>query len=113
MLMLPYFMHRIRKRTMLLGGFILLAVIALPVTLYYSQKEVSTKSSAEKTVDLSYQSSVASTNPTVQIPAGSTFSLDVYVDPGTNSVSLVKLDMTYDPTKFQLAGGFIPNQNAF
>ena len=113
MLIVDNFMHTIRKRTIFLGGFILLALIALPVTLFYSQKEVSTKSNAEKTVDLSYQSSVSSTNSTVQIPAGSTFSLDVYVDPGANSVSLVKLDMTYDPTKFQLAGGFIPNQSVF
>jgi len=111
--MVNSFMNTIRKRTIFLGGFILLALIILPITLYYSQKQVSTKSNAEKTVDLSYQSSVSSTNSTVEIPAGSTFSLDVYVDPGANSVSLVKLDMTYDPTKFELAGGFIPNQSVF
>ncbi|HSX09117.1 MAG TPA: VWA domain-containing protein, partial [Candidatus Saccharimonadales bacterium] len=79
----------------------------------YSQQQQQTKSNAEKTVNISFQSSVASPSATVQIPAGSTFNLDVYVDPGTNSVSLVKLDMKYDPTRFQLAGGFIPNSAVF
>jgi Mg-chelatase subunit ChlD len=106
-------MIAIRKKIFFLGGFILLALIALPIALYYSQKPQQTKSNAEKTVDLSYQSSITASNSAIQIPAGSTFNLDVYVDPGTNSISLVKLDMTYDPSKFQLAGGFIPNQSAF
>src|SRR5579872_7575191 len=101
-------MIAIRKKIFFLGGFILLALIALPIALYYSQKPVQTKSNAEKTVDLSYQSSAVASSSAIQIPAGSTFSLDVYVDPGANSVSLVKLDMTYDPSKFQLAGGFVP-----
>lgn len=103
----------IRKQVFFIGGLLLLALVAIPVTLYFLQKPQQTKSSAEKTVELSYNSSTTASNSAIQIPAGSTFSLDVYVDPGTNSVSLVKLDMTYDPSKFELAGGFIPNQNVF
>lgn len=106
-------MVSIRKNIFFLGGFILLALVALPIALYYSQKPQQTATHAEKTVDLSYESSATASNSAIQIPAGSTFNLDVYVDPGTNSISLVKLDMTYDPTKFQLAGGFIPNQSVF
>lgn len=106
-------MISIRKNIFLLGGFVLLTLVALPLALYYSQKPEQTTSNAEKTVDLSYQSSTTASNSAIEIPTGSTFSLDVYVDPGTNSVSLVKLDMLYDPTKFELAGGFIPNQSVF
>ena len=106
-------MISIRKNILLLGGFILLALVALPIALYYSQQPQQTATHAEKTVELSYESGTTASNSAIQIPAGSTFSLDVYVDPGTNSVSLVKLDMTYDPTKFQLVGGFIPNQSIF
>jgi Mg-chelatase subunit ChlD len=103
----------IRKKTFVLGGFILLALIILPITLFFFQQQQVTRSNAEKTVDITFEPSVSQTSPELQIPAGSTFSLDVYVDPGANSVSYVKLEMLYDQTKFKPAGGFIPDQNIF
>src|SRR6185437_10990012 len=103
----------IRKQTFMLGGFILLALIILPVTLFFFQEKQVTQSQAEKTVNLTFEPSTSQTSPQLEIPAGSTFSLDVYVDPGTNSVSFLKLAMLYDQTKFKPAGGFIPDQNIF
>lgn len=76
------------------------------------QQRQSTESRAEKTVILSYEPSFTQASP-MQIPVGTTFSLDVYVDPGTNSVSYIKTEILYDATKFEIAGGFIPNQEVF
>ena len=103
----------IRKKAFIFGGLFLLALIVLPITLFFTGQQQKGSSNAEKTVILSYAASVSQNNPTMQIPAGSTFSLDVYVDPGTNSVSLVKVAMDFDPSKFQPVGGFIPNTTAF
>ncbi len=103
----------IRKKTFLLGGFILLALIVLPITLFFFQQQQVTKSNAEKTVNLTFEPSASQTSPQLQIPAGSTFTLDVYVDPGANNVSFLKLEILYDQTKFKPAGGFIPDQNIF
>lgn len=106
-------MSSIRKRTVLIGGFILLTLVVLPITLFYFQQPQQTQTHAEKSVVLSYEPSSSQTNSQLQIPAGSTFTLDVYLDPGTNSVSFVKLDMDYDATKFEPAGGFIPDSTIF
>src|SRR5579859_6252869 len=91
----------IRKKKFIIGGFILLALFVVPVTLFFFQEKQVTQSNAEKTVDLTFEPSTSQTSPQLEIPAGSTFSLDVYVDPGTNSVSYLKLEMTYDQTKFK------------
>ena len=101
------------KKPFLFGGLLVLAFVGLPVSLYLFNTHTSTQSSAEKTVNLFYQPGYSQTTPLLQIPAGSTFTLDVYLDPGANAVSFVKLQMTYDPTKFEPAGGFIPDQNVF
>jgi Mg-chelatase subunit ChlD len=103
----------LRKKKILFGGLLLLALIILPVTLYFFQQQQTTSSHAEKTVDLTFEPGFSQTDNSLHIPAGSTFTLDVYLDPGANAVSFVKLEMDYDPTKFEPAGGFIPDQNIF
>lgn len=102
-----------QKKIFLFSGLLLLALVILPVTLYFFQQHQVTKSNAEKTVDLTFEPGFSQTNNSLFIPAGSTFTLDVYLDPGANAVSFVKLEMLYDATKFEPAGGFIPDQNVF
>ena len=75
------FLRTIRKKTFILGGFILLTLIVLPFTLFFFQQRQVTNSNAEKTVVLTSAPDTSQTTPQLQIPAGSTFSLDVYVDP--------------------------------
>lgn len=89
-----------------------MSLLALPITLYFFQNRQETRSHADKTVVLSF-SPESSSSAQLQIPAGSTFSLDLYVDPGPSSVSFIKAEMVYDATKFEPAGGFIPNQDVF
>jgi len=104
-------MVKIRKKTFLFGGFILLALIVLPITIFFFQQRQITNSNAEKTVVLSYGPDTSSESAAISVSPGSAVPLDVYVDPGTNSVSFIKLIMNYDPTKFALVGtGFTPVQ---
>lgn len=105
-------MSFLSNRTFIIVGFFLLALIALPITLIVFRNQQNTKTQADKTVVLSFDPTSSSATQ-LQIPAGSTFSLDVYVDPGASSVSFVKAEILYDATKFELAGSFIPNQEVF
>ncbi|HVA96990.1 MAG TPA: VWA domain-containing protein [Candidatus Acidoferrales bacterium] len=110
---MKFTLELLRKKKLLFGGFLLLALVILPVTLFFFQQNQITSSRAEKTVDLSFEPGFSQTDNALHIPAGSTFTLDVYLDPGANAVSFVKLEMLYDSTKFEPAGGFIPDQNVF
>lgn len=101
----------INKKLWFAAVFVI-ALIALPITITALQEQLNTRTRAEKTVILSYTPTFSQANP-MQIPAGTTFSLDVYVDPGQSSVSYVKTEMLYDSTKFEHVGGFIPNQEVF
>lgn len=102
----------LKKKPFLIFSLFILGLVVLPMTIFFIQQQQSTQSQAEKTVILSYEPSSTSTAP-LQIPAGTTFTLDVYMDPGSNGVSYIKAEMLYDATKFELAGGFIPNQKVF
>lgn len=100
------------RKKLLLVGLLALAVVGLPTTVFIFQQQQETRSRAAKTVILSYTPTFTRDHP-MQIPAGTTFSLDVFVDPGESSVSFIKTEMLYDSSKFELAGGFIPNQEVF
>ena len=105
-------MSLLRKKPLLLGGLLVLALVVLPATIFFFQQQQVNKSNAEKTVLLSFSPNSTQAAP-MQVPAGSTFTLDVYLDPGANSVSFVKTEINYDTSKFELAGGFIPNRDIF
>lgn len=93
-------------------GLLLIALVGIPATVFIFKQQQDNRSRADKTVILSYEPSSTQSAP-VLVPAGTTFSLDVFVDPGPSAVSYVKAELTYDTTQFEAAGGFIPNQDAF
>ena len=105
-------MSFLHKKSFLIGGLFILGLVVLPATIFFFQRQQTSQTRAEKTVIMSYEPTSDPTTP-LQIPAGTTFTLDVYVDPGANSVSYVKTEMTYDTSKFEPAGGFIPNRHVF
>lgn len=100
-----------RKKIVILG-LLAIAVVGIPLSVLFVRQQQDNRSRADKTVVLSYEPTSTQGAP-LQIPAGSTFSLDVFVDPGTSAVSYVKAELVYDTGKFEPAGGFIPNQEAF
>lgn len=105
-------MSYINKKPFIILGLFILGLVVLPVTVFLFQQRQNSQSQADKTVVLSFEPTSSTATP-LQIPAGTTFTLDVYVEPGTSSVSYIKAEMLYDATKFESAGGFIPNQEVF
>ncbi len=93
-------------------GILALVVLTIPLTIMTFSDRQNLRSKADKTVILSFAPESTTSSP-LQIPAGSTFSMDVMLDPGASSVSFIKTEIIYDPTKVEPAGGFIPNQQVF
>lgn len=101
-------------KKILLLGFIVVLLVAIPLTLYLLQKQQETRSRAEKSTNLSFVPDSSQTAP-IQKAVGDTFSLDVSVNPGQNIVSFVKLEIQYDPDKIATdsSNAFQPNSAAF
>lgn len=95
------------KKFILLGVvFILLA--AIPLTLWFVGRKTKSKSSAVAATKLSFTPAAASA------AVGDTVSMDITLDPGTNIVSFVKMNITYDATKVATTeAGLSPNTTAF
>lgn len=84
----------ISGKKLILLGFIVVLLVAIPLTVYLVQQQQKTKSSAVAATILTFVPSEKTVN------VNDNFNLDVNVDPGgVNQVSFVKLNITYDPTK--------------
>lgn len=105
-------MSVLQKKILLFAGILTLLVITIPLTILTFSNRQTIQSKADRTVILSFDP-ISTTTAPLQIPAGSTFSMDVILDPGASSVSFVKTEILFDSTKVEPAGGFIPNQDVF
>ncbi len=96
-------------RKLLLLGFIIVLLVGIPATLFLVQQQQETRSRAEKSTTLSI------TPESTSKEVGQAVPLDIMVNPGTNLVSFVKLEITYDETKLSIneSTGFVPNAGAF
>lgn len=95
-------------KKILLLSFIIVLIIAIPVTIYLIslQSQPKTSSVPSTTLSFSPQSQTAKT--------GDNLTFDLNVIPGSNAVSWVKILITYDSTKLSASdGSFIPNPSAF
>lgn len=85
------------KKIFLLG-FIIVILIAIPLSVYIAQQRQQTKSKASASTTLSFEPASQTIN------AGDTLTLNIVLDPGTgataNQVSFVKLSINFDPKKF-------------
>jgi len=89
---------RLVGKKLLLLGAVLILLVAIPLTVYLAQKQQETRSRATKATTLSFLP-VSSQSTPIQKQVGQTTSLDVMMDQGTNTVSVVDLHIVYDPTK--------------
>src|SRR5690606_28079350 len=72
-------------------GVLLLVAIAIPLTIYFVQRQQDLRSSAAPTSNLTFE-------PTSQtVGVGEEFEVKVMVDPGENFVSFVQFDAQFDP----------------
>lgn len=95
-------------KKILLIGFIIVLLIAIPSVIYLVSQQQKTSESSVPSTNLSFTPGSKS----IELGASTTF--DINIDPGTNSVSFVKLLISYDATKLAIDGaGFIPNPGVF
>jgi len=101
-------------KRLLLIGFIVVLLIAIPLTLYILKQQSNTASHAQKSTKLSFTPTSTAAAP-ISANVGGSIPLQINVDPGVNLVSFVKLVISYDPTKLQAtgSGAFVPNSAAF
>src|SRR3989344_7758772 len=78
-------------------GNLLLLLLAIPATLYFVKQQQDVRSKAAPSSRLYFNPATKTTSTTCP-----SFTLDVMLDPGSNLVSIVTLDMTYDPTKVEI-----------
>lgn len=108
-------MHlNLNAKKIFLFGFIAVLLIGIPVTVYLVQQQQNTKSRAAKSTTLSFVPDSSASAP-IQKNVGDSIPLDITVDPGTNLVSFVKLEISYDPDKLATAsaGAFVQNSAVF
>ncbi len=101
-------------KKLFLFGFIVVLLVGIPLTVYLIQQQQEVRSRAAKSTTLSFFPESTTTAP-IKKNAGDTFTLDVMVDPGSNLVSFVKLEVQYDPEKLATvsANAFQANSLAF
>lgn len=102
-------------KKLLLFGFIAVMLVGIPLTLYSIKTQQETRSQAEKSTALSFTPESSEQAP-ISKDIGEEFPLDVQVDPGTNIVSFVKLEIAYDDTKLatsEAEDAFKVNEAAF
>ncbi|HSW97186.1 MAG TPA: hypothetical protein VLF89_05155 [Candidatus Saccharimonadales bacterium] len=89
-------------------GIVILAIVGVSVWYLRFQTVVNPHAAASTTL--------AFTTPAQTIMHGQQFSSDITVDPGTNSISVVKLVLTYNSSQVQVASdtsALVPNATAF
>jgi hypothetical protein len=95
---------RFSAKKIFLIGFVLLLLVGIPVSVYLVQQQQELRTRAEKATNLSFQPESSVGSPITK-SIGQTIPLDIMVDPGTNLVSFVKLEIQYDPDKLATAPG--------
>ena len=77
-------------------------MVMLPLILVVNNQQKETRSQAEASTTLTFNP-VTLPNTPLQKKVGDNFYLDIMLNPGKNLVSLIKLDITYDPAKISLS----------
>lgn len=90
-----YYSMEIFKNKFFILGNLLLVLVAIPLTLFFISTQTKTRSSAAPNTLLSLSTTATAITP------GQNFDVDVTVNPGNNLVSIVDMDIRYDPTKLE------------
>lgn len=97
------------KLLLLVVAYLLVVLVAIPLTLVTLRKSTDSTTKASGSVALSYSPSP------IQKVTAETFNLDVMIDPDVHLVSFVAIDISYDPTKLSIDENtaFQPNLEKF
>lgn len=97
-------------KKLLIIAVIVIILIAIPLTLYLLQQQQEVRSHAQAASTLSF-SPDSNTSAPIQAKVDDPIDLDLYVDPSSNLVSIVRLEIQYDSSK--LATSAAEGQTAF
>ncbi|MBP9719339.1 MAG: PKD domain-containing protein [Candidatus Levybacteria bacterium] len=108
-------MNLFEGKKFILIGIVVALLAAIPLTVFFLQKNQETRSQAQKATTLSFavpgQTTAATT---IQKNTGEAVPIDVVMDPGSNQVSFVKMSISYDATKLSTdSAGIQPNTATF
>lgn len=94
-------------KKLLIIAVIVILLIAIPLTLYLLQQQQEVRSHAQAASTLSFAPD-SSTSAPIQAKVNDPVDLDLYVDPSSNLVSIVRLEIQYDSTKLATISGTSP-----
>lgn len=106
-------MNNNNKIKYIAAGIFVTALVGLPILISQTQnrQELKTRASASATL---YFTPTASSSSPLKAKVGDSVALDVWLNPGTNLPSIVKLDIVFDPLKLHVSPtGFLANLTAF
>jgi len=92
---LPKLNFNLSKKKLLLLGFLFIALLVIPLTVYLVQQQQQTQSHANPNTTLAFIPA------SVTKSVGDTVKFDVDVSPGGNQVNFIKLAIKFDPTKLE------------
>lgn len=98
-------MNILKNKWFILGNVLLLLAV-IPITLFVVKRQTNLKTKATASTTLSF----SPTSATVAV--GQNTSVDVMVDPGSNIVSIVEMNVSVDPNVLTIVS-FTPNSTAF
>ncbi len=90
-----------RKKHLVVISLLIIFAIGVPFTLFIFNQQQELRSRAEKSTTVYFSPSSSVDNP-IQTQVGNTLPLDIMINPGTNLVSLMKLEILYDPAKLEI-----------
>lgn len=95
-------------KKLLLLGFIVVLLVIIPLTVYLVQQQQKTRIGAAPSTSLTFVPLSRS------VTVGQPVNFEIWVNPGSNQISFVKLVIDYDQAKLQAgASALTPNTSAF
>lgn len=90
-------------------GIAILLIVIIPISIYYSNQQKQLNSNAAASTTLAFS------QPNMQVATGTSISIPLTMNPGSNYVSLVQLVVTYDSSTItpDPTTGFQPNTAVF
>lgn len=107
-------MYTANKKNVIVGVVLLALLISIPFTVSQLSKQRETRSRAAASTSLLFSPDSSPSSP-IQVNTGDSFTLDIYVDPGSFPVTFVKYQVQFDASKVKLdtSNPFDLNSNIF
>jgi hypothetical protein len=94
-------MNKLCNKQVIVGVVLIALFISIPLTISVLSKQQNDSSHAAASTSLSFTPTSSSTTP-IQANIGDAINLDLYVNPGTNLVTFVKYQISFDSSKIKL-----------